>query len=489
MIYLVTANQELFTNDTYKIITVDESLQLLSSLQVVGLDTETSGFDPYTKTLKTLQLGCFDFQIVIDCESIDIKLYKDYLESDRLFIGWNLKFDLKFLYHQRIIPRKIWDGYLAEKLMWLGYPSGIHGMSLKAAGENYLNIELDKTIRGQINYLGLTSQVIEYAANDVKYLEKIMLLQKEELKKKGLSTAIEYENRFTLPLAYWEYCGVKLDIEKWKAKMNSDNTRVVAAKDACDKWLIENEPNSPYIFIDRQGNLFEGYNLEPQVRLNWNSAKQLIPLFKKYGVNVTVEDREKGGTKDSIDAKSLKPQKDKCSLIPIYLEYKEAVKVTSTYGQNFLDQINPISGRIHTNFNALGTDTGRLSSGGKDRSSKIEYINLQNLPADKETRECFICEKGNRFISLDFCGEESFLMASIANDKAMLDELINGDKDLHTLTAKIVFADKIPFDTPTEVVKTKYKELRKISKGYEFALNKILFNLRPYSVTNNDKFG
>ena len=103
-------------------------------------------------------------------------------------------------------------------------------------------------------------------------------------------------------------------------------------------------------------------NLEPQVTLNWNSAKQLIPLFKKYGVNVTIEDREKGGTKDSIDAKSLKPQKNKCSLIPLYLEYKEAIKVTSTYGENFLKQINPVSGRIHTNFNQLGTDTGKTST-------------------------------------------------------------------------------------------------------------------------------
>ena len=65
---------------------------------------------------------------------------------------------------------------------------------------------------------------------------------------------------------------------------------------------------------------------------------------------------------NSIDAKSLKPQKDKCSLIPLYLEYKEAVKVTSTYGENFLKQINPVSGRIHTNFNQLGTDTGKTST-------------------------------------------------------------------------------------------------------------------------------
>ena len=471
MIYLVTKQTTLFESENYKIISVEESLRLLNSLNIVGLDTETAGLDPWTKELKSIQLGNYDNQVVIDTTTIDPTLYKEYLESDRLFIGWNLKFDLKFLFRHNIVPKQVWDGYLAEKLMWLGYPPGIHSLSLKSAGENYLNVELDKSVRGKIIYAGFTEDVIIYSANDVKYLEKIMELQKVELKKKELDKAIVYENKFVLPLAYCEYCGVKLDVTKWKAKMQKDEQRVKAALDNCNKWLLENEPDSKYIFIDRQGDLFSGFNLEPQVTLNWNSTKQLIPLFKKYGVNVEVDDREKGGTKDSIDAKSLKPQKDKCSLIPLYLEYKEAVKVTSTYGENFLKQINPVSGRIHTNFNQLGTDTGRLSSGGKDKEHKIDYINMQNLPSDEETRACFVAEEGNRWGSIDYKGEESFLMASIANDKAMLEELIHGDKDLHTLTAKIVFSNIIPKDCPTEVVKTKYHDLRKISKGYEFAFN------------------
>ena len=404
MIYLVTGQLNLFPSNIYTIITVEESLKLLEPLTTVGLDTETEGLDPYTDKLLLLQLGFFDFQIVIDCKTIDISLYKNYLESDRLFIGWNLKFDLKFLFRHSIVLKRVYDGILAEKLMWLGYPPGMHSLSLKTAGESYCNIELDKTVRNKIHYDGLSEEVIKYSAYDVKYLEPIMTKQKEKLAEKGLLTAIEYENRFVLPLAYCEYCGIKLDIDKWKAKMVKDQARVDEALAACNKWLIENEPNSPYIFIDRQGNLFTGYNLEPQVKLNWNSAKQLIPLFKKYGVEVTVEDKEKGGIKDSIDAKVLKPQKDKCSLIPIYLEYKEAVKVTSTYGENFLKQINPVSHRIHTNYSQMGADTTRITSGGKDKYNRIEYVNLLNLPADAETRACFVAEKGNKWISIDYSG-------------------------------------------------------------------------------------
>lgn len=470
MIYLVTNQKELFKNEVYKIISVEESLKLLNTLTIVGLDTETEGLDPWTKGLKSIQLGNYEFQIVIDTTTISPLVYKEYLESDRLFIGWNLKFDLKFLFRQGIVPKRVWDGYLAERLMWLGYPPGIHSLSLKSAGENYLGIELDKSVRGKIIYAGLTEDVIVYSANDVKYLEKIMRLQYEELIKKGLEKAIIYENKFVLPLAYCEYCGIKLDVNKWKAKMQKDEERVKNALAKCNEWFIKNEPKSKYIFIDRQGDFFNGFNLEPQVTLNWNSAKQLIPIFKKYGVDVTTENKENGGTKDSIDAKSLKPQKDKCSLIPLYLEYKEAVKVTSTYGENFLKQVNPISGRIHTNYQQMGADTTRLTSGGKDKAAKIEYINLLNLPANAETRACFVAEEGNKWISIDYSGQETYLMASIANDEAIIKELTEGSGDIHSLTAYMSYHE-IPRDTPIKEIKKKYHNLRQEAKGIEFAIN------------------
>ena len=62
-------------------------------------------------------------------------------------------------------------------------------------------------------------------------------------------------------------------------------------------------------------------------------------------------------------------------------------------------------------------------------------------------------------------------MASIANDKAMLDELINGSKDMHALTAKMVFKDVIPQDMPTKEIKKRFHELRQEAKGYEFCFN------------------
>ena len=117
MIYLVTNNPPKTLENNIKIIDVETSLKLLEPLNKVGLDTETSGLNCHLDLLKSLQLGCFDFQIVIDCLSIDIALYKSYIESERLFIGANLKFDLGFLYKNNIWPKNLFDVYLAEKLM------------------------------------------------------------------------------------------------------------------------------------------------------------------------------------------------------------------------------------------------------------------------------------------------------------------------------------------------------------------------------------
>lgn len=472
MIYLVTTQKQLFDNDIYKIIGVEESLRLLEPLLNVGLDTETTGLDPYTKELKLVQLGCFDFQIVIDCTTIDILRYKEYLESNRVFIGWNLKFDLKWLFKYKIVPQRVYDGYLAEKLMWLGYPAGLHSMSLKSAGITYLDVELDKTVRGQIIWKkDLTNEIVQYAANDVKYLEKIMEAQKVELQKKGLLTAIDYENRFVLPLSYCEFCGIKLDIEKWKIKMKKDQETLNNALSELNNWVVENFPNDiRYTYVNLQGDLFEGFNTDPQCKINWNSAKQVIPLFEELGFNLLVKDKSTGETKKSIDAKVIKPQKDLSSIAPIYLKYKAAQKVVSTYGENFLNQINPVSGRIHTNYQQLGADTTRITSGGKDKENRIEYINFLNFPADAETRSCMIAEPNNKWISIDYSGQETYLLASIANDKAIIEELTNGSGDIHSLTAYMSYKE-IPRDTPIKDIKKLYHNLRQDAKGIEFAIN------------------
>lgn len=527
MIYLVTGRPGLFSTDLYKIVSVEESLRLLEPLQLVGLDTETEGFSPFLKKLLMLQLGCNEFQVVVDCVTIDVKHYKDYLESDRTFLGWNLKFDVKFLFYHGIIPKHLYDGFIAEKMRWLGYPSGMHSLSLKSAGQNYLGIELDKTVRGQIIWKkDLTDEIIEYAANDVKYLEAIMEEQTKILYPRGQKFALELENRAILPIAYFEFCGVKLDSEKWKAKMAKDSTELRTAQEQLDnfvvdfyvshkrgskairewwdfgecgindptgKWNIVNDeaayealegtkPEAEHSYVklvDREfpfikmvePDLF-GFNKPgPACAVNWNSSKQVIPLLEFFGFNLETRDKATGMMKKSVDATIIEGQKSKHPIAKVYLRFKAAQKVTSTYGQNFLDLINPKTGRIHTQFNQIGTDTNRLSCGGGEEKEvipgkKIPLVNLQNLPADAETRACFVSEPGNQWISADFSGEESVILANIAQDKAMIELFLHGCGDLHSLVAKMVYPDELR-DIPVEQVKKLRPDLRKRAKAPE----------------------
>lgn len=462
MIYLVTKQQSLWTSDRYKVISAEEALELLAPLSVVELDTETMGLDPYTKELLTVQLGCAEFQVVIDCTSVDIHLFKEYMENpQRMFLGWNIKFDLKFLYHQRIVPLRVYDGYLAEKLLWLGYPAGMHEMSLKAASINYLGVDMDKSVRGKIIQTGLTEDVIVYAAGDVSYLGKIRDKQLIELEKKGLLKAIDFENEFVKCLAYIEYCGAKLDVDKWKIKMATDLNNLEKYEAELNEWVEESEYSSKYCSVNIQGDLFNGFDTKPRCHINWTSSQQVIPLFEELGLNLKVLDKKTKHYKKSVDIKVVEPQASKSPLIPIYIKYKKAAIIVNTFGQKFLNLINPVTDRIHANFNQLGTDTGRLSS---------TEPNLQNLPHDAQTRACFVSDKGNRWISADYSGQESYLMASMANDEAMLDELINGSGDLHSLTAKMVF-QQIPRDMPLKDIKKNFKDLRQEAKGYEFCFN------------------
>lgn len=382
MIYLVTLNQELFDNNVYKIISVKESLKLLEPLETVGLDTETSSLKVHEGKLLSLQLGCLDFQVVVDCTTIDVTLYKEYLESNRLFVGHNLKFDLQWLFLYHIVPNRIYDTYLGELLLWNGYPIVITpetyykikcdryqyvkgdekskkkdhyllSTSLKTISQIYLRVDRDKSIRGQIIWKGLGSTaVIVYAAEDVKYMESLMNEQLKLIREKNLEKAMDLLNRFEFPVAYMEFCGVRLDINKWKEKIDRDKKELDKCLKDMTLWLVKNDPNSPYIYVDRQGDLFTGFSLDPKCSINWNSPKQVSSLFKRFGVEVTIED--KGEISDSINAKSLGPQAEKCGLIPIYLKYKEQAKLVGTYGENVLKQINKNTGRLYSKFNVKG---------------------------------------------------------------------------------------------------------------------------------------
>ena len=456
MIYLDSKQEHLFKSTLYTRLSEEESIKLVESFDRIQLDTETLGKDAHLVPILTLQMGndTKDARIVVDATTIDITIYKHALES-KLCIGHNLKFDIQFLFKHGIILLKVFDTMIIEQLLHLGYDNKFFRYNLHDVANRYLGIELDKSVRGEIIWRGLDDRTITYAANDVVYLEKLMELEIEACKKANCINGMNLENAFVPVISYLEWCGIRLDVEKWRIKMKRDLEAEQDAINCLNEWLLNKLKYDQYYnkYLDAQLDLFDP---KPKITLNWKSNKQLIPLFQHIGFNTKTQDKKTGEIKDSISDKVIAKQKgidDEFLRLfygagspeddDFYMGFQGASKVVSTYGQTYLDAINPYTNRIHTNFKQLGAASGRMACGNKQGKnldlSKIKhcdagYPQLQNLPADEITRGAFVPNPGNLMTSCDYSALESRLGADIYNEPEMINEYLHGSGDIWYVT-------------------------------------------------------
>ena len=494
MIYLVTANQELFESSEYRHISTEESIKMINSWKMIQFDTETTGTYARLDHLLSAQFGNTDksAQVVVDCTTIDIVRYKEVLEAKYL-IGQNLKFDLQFLYNYGIIPRKVYDTMIVEQFLYLGYPSGSISYSLKEIAYRRLGINIDKTVRGEIIWRGLDEKVIQYAAGDVEYLYDIMQSQLKDLSNiPNAKIGAKLECDFVPTIAYLEWCGIRLDESKWKDKMLQDEKNLDESIQALNNFVVNNPKLQQFTYVDRQGDLFTGFDLTPKVTINWSSSSQVVKIAKILGFNTTVKDKKTDKDKDSVMEKQLKGQKTvNNEFLKLYFGkgkegdddyfpgYSGSFKVVTSFGQGHLNAICPTTGRIHTIYKQLGASSGRMSCGSKQLNTTLAkykhispkectYPNIQQLPSDDTTRACFVPNKGNLLIDCDFSALESRLGADIYNEKAMQDEFLYGSGDMHSLCAKMVFHEELK-DVDVKDVKEKRPDLRKLVKPIEFS--------------------
>lgn len=466
MIYLVSNQLNAFESN-FNQIALTPAIQLLVPLEIIGADTETQGLDCYTKDLLTIQLGNAKDQIVFDIQSyngIVPQELKDFLNnSEQLFIFQNAKFDLQFLYKQGIIIKHVYDTFLAETVLTIGLQEG--GRALDDLVRKYCPTgHMDKSIRGQIITKGLNSAVISYAANDVVYLETIMNIQIKLAKEIDVIRAIQLDNEFVKVLAYIEFCGIKLNWEKWKEKSMIQLTEVYQKKLILEQWLKDNNYTE---YFSPMVDMFTG---ERECILNWDSPKQVIKLFESLNINCTII--EKGVEKKSIEKKALRKYIPQFPLLKLYFDYKGSAKDASTYGLNWRNMINPVTGRIHTSFKQI-MNTGRLSSG----NTKENKPNLQNLPSDELTRSCFISEPGYKYIAADYDSQESIILANFSRDENLLGFYKKGFKDMHSYVTFLLFPeirrcsiDELTNDELIWIAKN-HSEKRTIAKTAEFAIN------------------
>lgn len=455
MIYFI-GEKDLIENDIYKHSTVEECLNYFKDISIIQLDTETTGFDPHTCKLLTIQLGTFDRQYVIDVTSVSIKLFKELLESkEKLFLLQNAKFDLRFFRHVGIILNNIYDTFLAELILTTGIDSEERGLALDDLVLKYCGVQLDKSIRAKIHIEGLTTRVIKYAADDVKYLEKVRDKQLPQIQEYGLEKVLWLENEVIKVFAKMEYDGVYIDKDKWLevAKKSEENVKI--CHDELDN-LVMNEPKlSKFVPATIQGNLF-GFE-ERLLDINWSSNAQKLKIVKSLGINI-----------DSVGDRDLQKNKYKHPIIPKMIEYTKNAKLATAFGKKFLKFVNKQTNRVHCTIWPI-LNTGRIS---------VSDPNLNQIPSKgelgKEIRSCFIPKPGCKIVGGDFSGMELRIIAEFSQDPIWI-KAFNDNEDLHSVLCAATFdidIKDVKKETPFKAGIT-YRDIQKtVSFGLAYGMSK-----------------
>ncbi len=173
---------------------------------------------------------------------------------------------------------------------------------------------------------------------------------------------------------------------------------------------------------------------------------------------------KKGKTGYSTGQKELNKLRGQHPLIELIERTRELAKLKNTY-VDALPKLADSNGRIHTTFNQDVASTGRLSS---------TNPNLQNIPVRTELgrkiRTAFVPDGDKVFISADYSQFELRLAAVLAGDYEMINDF-NGDVDIHTKTASIVYG--IPMD---DVSKSQRRDAKVINFG-------VLYGMSPHGLS------
>ena len=432
----------------YKLIKKQQDLEAivdeLEKEKIIGLDTETTKFDPFTAVLLLVQIATEKNTYVIDTTKIDLDPIKHILEAARpLKILQNAKFDYTLLKVQTGISiGATFDTMLAERILTMGISREI---SLKALSEKYLGVRMDKSVRETFINLQTTSsqgnfteEQLEYAARDAFVLREIFEKQFKLLQEQELVDTAKLEFAIIPAVSEMELHGSLINQVKWRKYISE-------LKEKRDKSNNEIQGDlrhlSPYSQVDLFGNVSDTINLD--------SPLQLLGAFKKLG-------------EDLPNTSEPTLQKTSHPLAKKLLEYRAYEKMITSFGESILEKIHPVTGRLHPDFIQLGADTGRFA---------CNNPNLQQIPADSGFRSCFIATPGYKLITADYSQIELRIMAEVSGDPAFL-KAFNEDVDLHTLTASQMF--RIPIE---KVNKDKRFQAKSINFG-------LMYGRGPASLAN-----
>ncbi len=283
-----------------------------------------------------------------------------------------------------------------------------------------------------------------------------------------------------------EYCGkalgaiVKLS-EIIMAELNENELKEVFEKVEMPliEVLAEMEFNGFYIDTERLVELDDEFTeklvgIEDEIyeyageKFNINSTKQTgYILFEKLGLPAL----KKTKTGYSTNQKVLEKLKKKHPIVEKIMEYRQYMKLKSTYVDGLGKLIDKKTKRLHPSFNQTATVTGRLST---------TEPNLQNIPVrlemGRKLRQIFIAEGERKLVDADYSQIELRVLAHLSKDKGLI-EAFNKGTDIHALTASQVF--DIPVEEVTPIQRGR-------AKGVNFG---IIYGISDFGLSNNIGIG
>ena len=342
-----------------------------------------------------------------------IDLFKPlFLDSSKILIGQNIKYDLQVLKNYGIeIKNKLWDTMVAH---FLFMPEMRHNMNVLA--ETYLDyspISIEELIgkkgKEQMSMREVPLDIItNYAAEDADVTLKLKHAFEPKVKESGTEKLFhEVELPLIEALAGMEREGINVDVQglnEFSAQLQEDITKVDAEIQAL-----------------------------AGTKFNISSPKQVGEILFEYLKIIDKPKKTKTGqyaTGEDI----LSKLEGKHPIVAKILDYRELVKLKSTYVDTLPLLVNEKTNRIHTTFNQVVAVTGRLSS---------DNPNLQNIPIrterGRQIRKAFIPRNEDYILlSADYSQIELRIVASISKDPNMC-EAFNLGKDIHTATAAKVY--------------------------------------------------
>ena len=415
---------------------IEELMEYLMVQKVVCFDTETTALNAMEAELVGISFAYLSGEAYyIPCPADQketqaiLELLMPFFENeDILKVGQNIKYDLLVLKNYGIeVKGALYDTMLAHYLI---EPEGKHSMDWLA--EQYLNYKpvsitelIGKKGKNQGNMRDVDEdEVTSYAAEDADITLRLKekfdpLLKENELEK----LFYEVENPLINVLTDMEFEGVKIDTDSL-AELSQ---------------ALEEES----IAIEKRVYELAG------VRFNLASPKQLGDvLFEKLKLDPKAKKTKTGqyATGEEILSKLA----DEHEIAQAILDYRQMVKLKSTYVDALPTMINSKTGRIHTTYNQFVAATGRLSS---------INPNLQNIPIRTERgrkiRKAFVARDENHvLLAADYSQIELRIMAAFSGDESMIEAFKNG-RDIHATTAAKIF--QVPLEEVSSDMRRKAK--------------------------------